>query len=71
MGDRACGRPPALRSEEAACLFSGAAAVRGHRHLVSLVGGYRLVVSKSCWWSSFCCQFGWEDMVLFGQGISD
>ena len=49
MGDCACGRPPALRSEKAACLFSGAAAVSGHRvlvgHLVSLVGGYRLVVS--------------------------
>ena len=62
MGDCACGRPPALRSEKAACLFSGAAAVSGHRvlvgHLVSLVGGHRLVVSKSCWWSSFCRQFG-------------
>ena len=49
MGDRACGRPPALRSEKAACLFSGAAAAGGVRllvgHLVSLVGGYRLVVN--------------------------
>ena len=48
MGDRACGRSLALRSEKAACLFSGAAA-GGHRplvgHLVSLVGGHRLVVS--------------------------
>ena len=48
MGDRACGRPPALRSEKAACLFSGAA-VGGQcllvGHAVSLVGGHRPVVS--------------------------
>ena len=46
MGDCACGRPPALRSEKAACLFSGAAAAGllvGH--LVSLVGGHRIIVS--------------------------
>ena len=46
MGDCACGRPPALRSEKAACLFSGAAG--GLRllvgHLVSLVGAYRIIV---------------------------
>ena len=50
MGDCACGRPPALRSEKAACLFSGAAAVGGQRllvgHLVSLVGGHRFVVNS-------------------------
>ena len=49
MGDCACGRPPALRSEKAACLFSGAAP-GGHRllvgHLVSLVGGHRFDVSS-------------------------
>ena len=61
MGDGACGRPPTLRSEKAACLFSGAAAAGGHRRLVghlvslvgtivlllvSLVGGHRFVVSS-------------------------